>query len=152
MPATHDDEPPQYTRYRVGPRLLPRREAGSLSPPRGAGELLAGWRRRITPKRVLLGLLALVVGWLALSLLLFLLSSHFERNSPPSSVARVLDSASFPLTSANNILVLGSESSPEDEQGTRRQRQRAQPLGHDHADPHGRRTRRAPVDPTRHRA
>jgi LCP family protein required for cell wall assembly len=109
MPATHDDEPPQYTRYRVGPRLLPSREASSLSLPRGAGELLAGWRRRLTRKRVLLGLLALVVGWLALSLLLFLLSSHFERASPPSSVARVLDSASFPLTSADNILVLGSD-------------------------------------------
>jgi len=109
MSATHDDEPPQYTRYRVGPRLLPRREGTSLRPPGGAGELLGGWRRRITPKRVLAGLLSLVVGWLALSLLLFLLSSHFERASPPSSVARVLDSGSFPLTSANNILVLGSD-------------------------------------------
>lgn len=109
MSATHDDEPPQYTRYRVGPRLLPRREGISLSPPRAAGERLGAWRGRITPKRVLLGLLSLLLGWLALSLLLFLLSSHFERASPPSSVARVLDSGSFPLTSANNILVLGSD-------------------------------------------
>src|SRR5947209_7528253 len=108
MPATHDDERPQYTRYRVGPRLLPRREGTSLSPPLGAGELLAAWRRRITPKRVVVGLLSLLIGWLALSLLLFLLSSHFERVSPPASVTRALDSASFPLTSANNILVLGS--------------------------------------------
>ena len=57
----------------------------------------------------MLGLLALVVGWLALSLVLFLISSHFERTSPPSNVAGVLDPAGFPLTSANNILVLGSD-------------------------------------------
>jgi LCP family protein required for cell wall assembly len=58
---------------------------------------------------VLLVLLAVVVGWLALSLVLFLISSHFERTSPPAGVARVLDPGSFPLTSANNILVLGSD-------------------------------------------
>ena len=45
-----------------------------------------------------------------LSLALFLISSHIERTSPPGDVARVLDSAGFPLTSANNILVLGSDS------------------------------------------
>ena len=44
-----------------------------------------------------------------LSLLLFLVSSHFERTSPPADVASVLDPAGFPLTSANNILVLGSD-------------------------------------------
>jgi LCP family protein required for cell wall assembly len=44
-----------------------------------------------------------------LSLLLFLISSHFERTSPPSNVAAVLDHAGYPLTSANNILVLGSD-------------------------------------------
>ncbi len=57
----------------------------------------------------MLGLLALVVAWLALSLVLFLISSHFERTSPPGDVAGVLDPAGYPLTSANNILVLGSD-------------------------------------------
>jgi LCP family protein required for cell wall assembly len=56
-----------------------------------------------------LGLLALIAGWLVLSLVLFLVSSHFERTSPPADVARVLHPAGFPLTSANNILVLGSD-------------------------------------------
>jgi LCP family protein required for cell wall assembly len=51
----------------------------------------------------------LIVAWLALSLVLFLVSSHFERVSPPSNVAAVLDPAGYPLTSANNILVLGSD-------------------------------------------
>jgi LCP family protein required for cell wall assembly len=40
---------------------------------------------------------------------LFLISSHFERTPLPSNVAGVLDPAGYPLTSANNILVLGSD-------------------------------------------
>jgi len=51
----------------------------------------------------------LIVGWLLLSLALFLISSHFERTPPPPDVASVLDPAGFPLSSANNILVLGSD-------------------------------------------
>ena len=116
-------EPPQYTRYRAGRRLLPRSEeqepGGLAGPPRtprgarpGAGAAGAGrwdWRRWATPKRIVLGLLALAVAWVALSLMLFLISSHFERSSPPGDVASALDPAGFPLTSANNILVLGSD-------------------------------------------
>jgi LCP family protein required for cell wall assembly len=68
-----------------------------------------GWQEGITPKRAILGLLALIAGWLLLSLALFLLSSHFERTSPPADVASVLDPAGYPLTSADNILVLGSD-------------------------------------------
>ena len=41
--------------------------------------------------------------------MLFLLSSQFERTSLPSNVAAVLDPSGYPLTSANNILVLGSD-------------------------------------------
>jgi LCP family protein required for cell wall assembly len=105
-----DDQPPQYTRYRAGRRLLPRRaEEDRVQPERRARGLGAGWRERITTKRVVVGLLALIAGWVALSLLLFLLSSHFERDPPPSDVASVLDSGGFPLTSANTILVLGSD-------------------------------------------
>jgi LCP family protein required for cell wall assembly len=115
-------QPPQYTRYRAGRRLLPRsdqQELGGLGrPPRsplsGRGAAAAGagrwdWRRWATPKRLLLGLLALACAWIALSLMLFLISSHFERTSPPGDVAGVLDSAGYSLTSANNILVLGSD-------------------------------------------
>jgi LCP family protein required for cell wall assembly len=83
---------PQYTRYRAG---------------RGAEALRR--LRRPTPKRVVLGLVALLCGWVLLSLGLFVVSSHFRRVSPPADVAGVLDPAGFPLTSANNILVLGSD-------------------------------------------
>ncbi len=69
----------------------------------------ARWRRWRRPKHLVLGMLALIAGWLVLSLVLFLISSHFERTSPPSNVAGALDPAGFPLTSASNILVLGSD-------------------------------------------
>jgi len=114
MPPAQDQPPPQYTRYRAGPRLLPRREGDAILPrrlrrPRPGAPQAPGWRQRITRKRVVLGVLALLLGWIALSLLLYLASSHFERTSPPGDVAGELDPAGYPLTSANNILVLGSD-------------------------------------------
>lgn len=57
----------------------------------------------------MLTILGLFFGWLALSLVLFLVSSHFERTAPPSDVSSVLDPAGYPLSSPNNILVLGSD-------------------------------------------
>jgi LCP family protein required for cell wall assembly len=109
MSAERPPTPPHYTRYRTTPRLWPAREPTALQQPRRARELLRPWRERITPKRALLGLLALIAGWLLLSLALFLISSHFERGSPPADVAQALDPAGYPLTSANDILVLGSD-------------------------------------------
>jgi LCP family protein required for cell wall assembly len=131
------DEPPRYTRYRARPRLsrpredeLQARGRVPAAPARGrAGDAQTGgkrartshlgstggglvdgrWRRWARPKRIALALVALVLGWLALSLVLFLVSSHFERTSLPSNVASVLNPAGYPLTSANNILVLGSD-------------------------------------------
>jgi LCP family protein required for cell wall assembly len=72
------------------------------------------WWRGITLKRAVLGLLAVVTGWLALSLVLFLLSSHFERTAPPANAVSELESSGPLLTSANNILVLGSDKRQKD--------------------------------------
>jgi LCP family protein required for cell wall assembly len=120
--------PPHYTRYRARPRLPGERSreastfaagAGAEPPgrrgrrrPRLPGVPSGPWWRRLTVKRVVLGVLAFAVAWILLSLVLFLISSHFERTSPPSNVASVLDPAGYPLTSANNILVLGSDRRP----------------------------------------
>ena len=106
-----EDEPPQYTRYRTRRRLLggARAQEDTLTAEGKRGRFSAGWLKRITLKRVLLGVLAFVVFWLVLSLVLFLISSHFERSSLPSNTQSVLDPAGSPLTSANNILVLGSD-------------------------------------------
>jgi LCP family protein required for cell wall assembly len=108
------DQPPQYPRYRAGRSLRPRREDEGLLDPLSAERARAArprwaWRERITRKRVILGLLGLIVGWVVLSLVLFLVSSHFERLSLPANVAGVLDPSGYPLTSVNNILVLGSD-------------------------------------------
>ncbi len=120
MPDSPESSP-QYTRYRARRRLVPRGEdelarpaLGDLGggPPGARGAALAQgerWRRWTRPRRILLVLAALIVGWIVLSMLLFLVSSHFERTSPPSDVAAVLDPSGNPLTSANNILVLGSD-------------------------------------------
>jgi LCP family protein required for cell wall assembly len=91
--------------YRARRARLPRR-------PRRRGEGLPSLRGRITVKRVLLGVLALVAFWVGLSLVLFLVSSHFERVSPPADVKQALDPGGSMLTSANNILVLGSDRRP----------------------------------------
>jgi LCP family protein required for cell wall assembly len=134
---TPDHDKPHYTRYRAGRRLptlkgtprgrtaggrqesdvrderLSLRSARRPRKPRTApGAPGRDWRERVTPKRILLGLLAIVVGWLALSLVIFLVSAHFERTPAPLEVASVLRPAGFPLTSANNILVLGSDRRP----------------------------------------
>src|ERR1700691_4458308 len=111
---TPPDQPPQYTRHRAGHRLTPRRAEENPLDPLSAERARAArprrpWRERITPKRLILGLISLIAAWLILSLVLFLISSHFERTSLPGNVAGVLDPSGYPLTSANNILVLGSD-------------------------------------------
>jgi LCP family protein required for cell wall assembly len=114
----HDEPSPSYTRYRARPRLLtgpPRHVEGEGRPGarrRRLGRPVGDKGARLTPKRVLLGLLGLLVGWVALSLVLFLVSAHFERVSPPKDVAGVLHSAGYPPFSANNVLVLGSDRRP----------------------------------------
>jgi LCP family protein required for cell wall assembly len=123
--ANDRDKDPQYTRYRARPRLPRRAEEDPGGSGRLTGALARGrseqrgearsrlsparWRRWATPKRILLTLLSLVLGWLVLSLVLFLVSSHIERTPLPANVASVLDPAGYPLTSVNNILVLGSD-------------------------------------------
>jgi LCP family protein required for cell wall assembly len=110
VPRDPNDKP-QYKRYRARPRLSGGKDYRlGLSPRRPRKpDTARPWRERVTPKRIVLGLLALVFAWLLLSLVLFLISAHFERTSLPSNVASVLDPAGYPLTSANNILVLGSD-------------------------------------------
>jgi len=128
--------PPRYKRYRAGGALTrkrggegsaleelvpgrggggnwPRRPRRPGSPAPGApGLVRSPWWQRLTLKRVVLGALALLAGWLVLSVVLFLVSSHFERIAPPASVHGVLDPGGFMLTEPANILVLGSDRRP----------------------------------------
>jgi LCP family protein required for cell wall assembly len=107
-PASEAPPPPDYTRYKAG-RAKRDEQAGAV-----AGQLLPSpKRRRLTSTRtrirIALGVIGLLIGWLLLSLVLFLVSAQFERSSPPGNVGSELEPAGFPLTSANNILVLGSD-------------------------------------------
>ena len=108
MPPDKADTP-EYTRYRAAPRLLRRGDAEELAERPPLRERFSRWLRGLTVKRVLLGLLAIVVAWIGLSLLLFLVSSHFNRDPLPAEVSAQLDPSGYPLTSPNNILVLGSD-------------------------------------------
>ena len=77
------------------------------------------------------------IGWIALSLVLFLISAQIQQGDLSGKAD--LGGAGYPLTSPNNVLVLGSDARPKDtkEPGASDQRQ---PLGLDHA--HARRRRR----------
>ena len=121
MPADHDQ--PQYTRYRARRRILAgdgedlgadasgARAGGAARVPAAPGTG-HGRRLRLSKRRVIVGVFAAIGGWLLLSLVLFLLSSQVNRTPLPSDVSAVLDPSGFPLTSASNILVLGSDRRP----------------------------------------
>jgi LCP family protein required for cell wall assembly len=144
------DPPPEYTKYRSGPRFLRRgpkagesllddfRDDGAASPPHAApapggdqdGRRDYGGPRRprlpglptrrrrgprvprgpISVGRVVKWLVLAAVGWVALSLVLFLVSAQIQQGDLSGKVS--LGGAGFPLTSPNNVLVLGSDQRP----------------------------------------
>jgi hypothetical protein len=57
--------------------------------------------------RVVRWVITAIVGWIALSLVLFLISAQIRQGDLSGKVA--LGGAGFPLTSANTVLVLGSD-------------------------------------------
>ena len=124
-----EDPHPRYTLYRARPRLPSRRaqderEARPLLRERPLEDVRRARAGRLAPALARLGIrplrkrrlaaivVGLLLGWIGISLLLFLISSHFERTPLPGNLAAVLDASGYPLTSANNILVLGSDRRP----------------------------------------
>jgi LCP family protein required for cell wall assembly len=106
QPASRRSRPepaPQYVKHggRKGLRL-PRRGRRPNVP--GAG-FLAG----LTFGRVVKWLVLAVLGWSAVSLLLFLVSAQIQRSNTTRAARDALDPGGFTLTSANTILVLGSD-------------------------------------------
>jgi LCP family protein required for cell wall assembly len=106
MAAPPEDQEPQYTVYRSRPRMFRRREEGvdGLRAPDRAPR-----RVRITPGRVLKWVALAVASWLLLSLILFIVSAQIESSKTSSAADTELSGGGFPLTTANNILVLGSD-------------------------------------------
>ncbi|HEY4280621.1 MAG TPA: LCP family protein [Conexibacter sp.] len=69
-------------------------------------------RKGITPRRVIKWLVVGVCGWLLLSLVLFLVSAQIQKGKVTDSAKAALASSGYPLTSANNVLILGSDQRP----------------------------------------
>jgi LCP family protein required for cell wall assembly len=115
-PPSGDEPPPSYTKYRARPRLLPRRQTDALAELRerrggggdGRAPVVHG-RRRWTWQRALKWVVIAFFGWIALSVVLFLLSAQIQSGKTSDETRAALDDAGFPLTSANNILILGSD-------------------------------------------
>src|SRR5436190_24313815 len=82
---------------RLRPRREPRERPGLLEPE------LPDWRKRITPKRVLIALGGAIGFWIVLSFVLFMISAHIQSNKEPAAFKRALDNGGNLLTSANNI-------------------------------------------------
>jgi LCP family protein required for cell wall assembly len=75
------------------------------------------WWRRLTGKRIFLGVVGFLVFWLALSFVLFLISANDQSDKVSDSTRAALDDSGNLLTSPNNILVLGSDRRPGEKRG-----------------------------------
>lgn len=122
MPPPSDSEgPPEYRVYRSrrfgwgrfpGRRGDDREELARLrgEPPRGPGvERPSRGKRGWSRKRVLRWLGLAIGGWIALSILIFLISAQIEQGKIGDGADELLGGAGAPPFSANNILVLGSD-------------------------------------------
>jgi LCP family protein required for cell wall assembly len=128
-----DDDPPEYNVYRSRPKLLRGRGDDGVEQlerpggPDGGPEyevhgrrrrgfrlpgLRPGGRRRLSVGRVVKWLVLALVGWVLLSLVLFLVSAQIESSKVSTAADRQLGGGGFPLTSPTTILVLGSDARP----------------------------------------
>jgi LCP family protein required for cell wall assembly len=112
------DENPTYTKYRSRPKLFGKGSGNGARD--GLDDLRGGvprpedphkrrLRDRFTFWRVLGYIGALIVGWLLLSLLLFLISAQVQRQGVNDAADGALKDSGYTLTSPNTILVLGSD-------------------------------------------
>jgi LCP family protein required for cell wall assembly len=118
MPPPEDpDGAPEYRVYRSRKSVLPRRDGGDPNvieqlrrerqgrSPRGTRKGISGWR-------VFRWVLGAVAVWIALSIVLFLLSAQIQQGKIGDDANALLGGAGYPLWSPNNVLVLGSDQRP----------------------------------------
>jgi LCP family protein required for cell wall assembly len=126
MPNNLEERP--YKTYRAGPRglkaFLRGEEETDLGGPSGPGRGRRGrggrggdGRRRLfrgpwTIGRVIKYIVVAIVAWLALSLVLFLISAQIETGNLPTSASDALSSGGNMLFSADNVLILGTDQRP----------------------------------------
>ncbi len=117
-PPSEPDGAPEYRVYRSRKPLLSRRGGGDgddLQRLRGARAPNGpkGPRKAISGGRVARWLLAAIAAWIAVSIVLFLLSAQIQQGKIGDEANTLLGGAGYPLWSANNVLVLGSDQRPE---------------------------------------
>lgn len=112
-PPAEPGAPPSYRRYRARPRLFGDRGDGATPhEPRDARPAANGAppaRRRIAPARIVLWALLAVLGWIALSAALFLVSAQLAQDRVDSATKAELSSAGLPVLSPTTVLILGSD-------------------------------------------
>jgi LCP family protein required for cell wall assembly len=102
--------PPEYKVYRTRPRLLQRgRDGDSLLDDLRRGGKPPRRRRRLTVGRVVKWLALALVGWLLLSLVLFLVSATIQQDKVPASARAQLDGGGIGVSSPQTTLILGSD-------------------------------------------
>jgi len=109
-PAERGDRP-EYTVYRARrPRPWRAAEAGGpFGLPEEKGPRGGGLRDRVTAGRVVRWVALALAAWLALSLVVFLISAQLQEGEVSEAAENALDSSGYVLTSASNVLVLGSD-------------------------------------------
>ena len=126
MPSDLEELP--YKLYRSGPRGLRARLRGeeeSVWPGSGEPDGRPGTgrerslRSRITVKRVLIALAIALVSWLLLSFVLFMVSATQQAGTIPAAAKAELASGGNMLTSANTILILGTDQRPQSGPGSK---------------------------------
>ena len=115
-PGAQPDGAPEYRVYRSRKPLFRTRGGGDrdeLARLRADGGQApqqpgAPGRKRFTRGRVIRWVLTAIVGWIAISALVFLFSAQVQQGKV-SDANHLLGGAGYPAASANNILVLGSD-------------------------------------------
>jgi LCP family protein required for cell wall assembly len=117
-PPSEPDGTPEYRVYRSRKPLIPRRGGGDADElARLRGEAAPGGpqraRKGISRGRIARWLFSAIAAWIALSVVLFLISAQVQQGKIGDDANALLGGAGYPLWSANNILVLGSDQRPE---------------------------------------
>jgi len=102
---------PEYRVYRSRRGLLPRAEGDELSKLRRGSSTPGSrpGRKPVTPGRVIRWLVLAAIGWVLVSILAFLAGAQIQQGKIGDAANQSLGGAGYPLWSANNILVLGSD-------------------------------------------
>ncbi|MCU0314568.1 MAG: LCP family protein [Solirubrobacteraceae bacterium] len=112
-PPDGSGERPSYRVYRARPKLLARTsappQAPRETPPPGAPAPPRASRRRVRWGRVLRWAVLAVLGWIALSVVLFLFSAQFLQDRVDDATKDELASPGLPVVSPATVLILGSD-------------------------------------------